>query len=374
MKKALKRLMSLILVSVLLLSFVSCNSNKDYFYKNNSSEYIYKYGDYVIDKNFYTYWLSRYKADVLYSFSDFKDTEEYWQTSMGDQTIDDVYTGFADDTVKRHLMSMYLFSYYGLTLDDKYIQSVDTQLTEILNDRYDGNVALFNEEAREYGLNYNMVREIYIAEMKTAIVYQYLLETELKSKLTDEAKEQYLSENYAHTTHIFVSTEYSYNIDKDGNIIYNSNGSYTEKLTEEQKKEKQQKIAEIDALTLTSENFAEYQKKYNEDITIDKYEDGYYVYADMDYDPKYISAALSMDEGEVRKVEGTNGTYYILKQPMKESAYKNEKNSDFFADFEENAYDYLYWTYMEEQFEKIATNEENKKGISLKTVTACFYF
>ena len=54
--------------------------------------------------------------------------------------------------------------------------------------------------------------------------------------------------------------------------------------------------------------------------------------------------------------------------------YKNYKNNDFFADFEENAYDFLYWTYMEEQFEKIATNEENKKGISLKTVTACFYF
>ncbi len=370
-----KRIIAAALSVCMCLAGASCaGSSKDYFYKNKTEEYIYRYGDYTVDKNFYTYWLARYKAVLMYSYSDIEDTDEYWNKDYGNGSADVVLTAYADETVKNYLTSLYLFSKYGLSMSEDKVDSVDSQLSEILLDGFEGNVAKLNEQAYEFGINYNMLRQIYIAEAKTEIVYNYMTGALLSEKLNDELRDSYLYDNYARTTHIFISTENSYNIDEDGNIIYDSDGKYTAELTEEQKKEKQELIDKIDDAAPNSENFSEFQKQYNEDPAVDKYENGYFVSTQTDYDTRYITAALSMETGEVKKVQTDDGVFYILKKPMIAKAYSDSKNKDFFPDYDKTVLDHLYWEEMENYYKEIIVNEELKKGISIKTVRPCFYF
>ena len=251
---------------------------------------------------------------------------------------------------------------------------MDKQLAEIVDDGYGGDVSALNAEAYQFGINYDMLRQIYMAEAKTEVVYSYLTSKVLSDKLTDELREKYLGENYAHTTHIFVATEYSYNIDKDGNIIYDSDGNYTTELTDAEKAEQKKKIEKLDSLSITRENFSEYQNEYNEDPAVSMYKNGFFVSSSNNYDAAYVTAALTMSPGEVKKVEGSEGVYYILKEEMPEGAYSNKDNSDFFDKYDSKILDYLYWQYMEQIYKDISTNEEVKKGISVKSVSPCWYF
>lgn len=374
MKRVLKCFLCLILVLVVALCAASCGSSKDYFYKNNTKDYVYKCGEFVVEKNFYTYWLARYKAILMYTYSDIKDTDEYWDSQQGDSTINDIMTAYADNTVKNYIASLYLFNKFTLDLGTSKVANVEEQLSEILEDGYDGNVANLNKEAYQYGINYDMLRQIYIAEAKTEAVYSYLTSQVLKNKLTDELRASYLNENYAHTTHIFVGTEYAYNLDKDGNVIYDSNGNYTTALTDEQKKDKLAKIAELDAISLSTDNFAEYQGKYNEDPSLKNYKNGYFVSTNNNYDAAYVTTALTMKPGEIKKVEGNQGVYYILKQEMPQKAYSDTANSDFFDKYDNHILDYLYWEYMDDIYAEIEVNEEIKKTVSIKTVEPCWYF
>ena len=374
MKRMIIRVLCIILIVSSILCFVSCAGTKDYFYKNNTKEFVYKIGDFVVEKNFYTYWLARYKAVLMYTYSDIRDTDEYWDSEQGDSTTNEIMTSYADSTVKNYIASLYLFNKFALDLGSSKLATVEQQLSEILEDGYDGNVSSLNAEAYQYGINYDMLRQIYIAEAKTEAVYSYLTTQLLKGKLTDELRESYLLDNYAHTTHIFIGTEYSYNIDDEGNIIYDSNGNYTTSLTDAQKKEKQDIIAQIDALELNAVNFSDYQSKFNEDPSLKNYKNGYYVSTNNNYDAAYVTTALTMMAVEVKKVEGNQGVYYILKQEMPQKAYYDTANSDFFDKYDNHILDYLYWQYMDEIYSQIDVNEEVKKNISIKTVDPCWYF
>ena len=371
--KILKRILAVTLLALLVFSAVGCSSGS-YFYKNKSDEFIFKYGDYSVTKNFYTYWMASYKAGLMYQYSDIDDTDTFWNSAYGDSTANEVYTANADMLIKNYLMSLYLFDFYKLSLSQSKAAQLEKQLSELVADGYDGNIANLNKEAYEYGINYDMLKEIYLAEAKTEAVYDYVLTNVVNSKLTDEARESYLKANYAHTTHIFVNTEFKYNVDDKGNYIYDDKGSNTLDLTDEEKKEKERIIAELDSSSLNTVNFTELQKKYNDDPAIDKYKNGYFISANIDYDTSYVTAALTMKEGEIKKVEGKNGVFYILKQSMPEKAYADEDNADFFVDYDKSVSDYLYWEFMSGLYTKIEINTELKKDITIKSVPPCWYF
>ncbi len=372
--KIFKRILALTLTAVLLLFSIGCNISKSYFYKNNSQEYIFKYGDYSINKNFYTYWTARYKAVLMYTYSDIDDTDSFWDGEYGESSANELFTAYSDETMKNYLMSLYLFDFYKLSLSDTKLREVATQLSEVLADGYDGNIASLNEEAYQWGINYEMLGEIYEAEAKTEAVYDYVINNVIKSKLNDEARESYLNSNYANTTHIFINTEFKYNTDEKGNYIYDDKGNNTLDLTDEEKKEKQKLIDEIDSMSLSSVNFFEVQKKYNEDPAIDEYKNGYFVSSNIDFDSAYTTAALTMKEGEIKKVEGENGVFYILKKSMPKGAYADSGNADFFVDYDKTVGDYLYWDFMAELYTKIEINTEVKKDITIKTVSPCWWF
>ena len=174
MRKMKKTLTALLLIFAMLITFCSCGRGGDYIYKNNSSDYVYKYGDYAIDKSFYSYWIARYKAVLMYSYYDIEDTDSFWDTDYGNGTANEVLTAYADETIKNYLMSVYLFDKFDLQMAESVESGVDSQLKEIVDDAYEGNVALLNEDGYEYGINYNMLRQIYLAEAKTELVYDHL--------------------------------------------------------------------------------------------------------------------------------------------------------------------------------------------------------
>jgi ParB-like chromosome segregation protein Spo0J len=76
------------------------------------------YNEYTVDVNYYTYWLSRFKANFLDHYTDVEDTEEYYDSviSADGRTAAEVMTDISDEAIKNFLVSEYLCDVYGLKL------------------------------------------------------------------------------------------------------------------------------------------------------------------------------------------------------------------------------------------------------------------
>jgi len=83
-----------------------------------------------------------------------------------------------------------------------------------------GSKTKLNAVLSAYGVNYNMLREIYIAEAKVAAVQAHLY-GENASLIGDNLKTEYLEENYVHFRQILLASyKYVYETDANGDVIY----------------------------------------------------------------------------------------------------------------------------------------------------------
>lgn len=361
----MKRVFTLLLSVVMLATLLS---------SCRSTEYVMKYQDKKISVNYYTYWLSSYKARLMYYYSDIQDSEEFWNSEYAQGvTIDSFLTSNVDDYVKRYLIADYLCDYYKISLTDSAVSSIDDQLAQILEDVGSGSVSKFNSVASEYGVNYKMLRNIYIMEAKAEMVYDYIIENQIKSTITDAVIEDYYQNNYCRLKHIYISTQFSTNYDENGDPVYDADGNYTKDYTDEEKAAQIAKAAQLEAV-ITPQNFADYVDTYNEDPAVKNYTNGFYLSAATDYDSNIIKAGLTMNVGEVQKVETDYGIYFIYKCELDQGAWANNANSDFFGDIYSDVSDKLYNDLISGYYSDVQINEEVKEGISIKTVSPCNYF
>jgi len=366
MKKRVLRILCAAIAALLLaLPLASCGAK----------DAVMTYEGYSFNTNFYTYWLSSFKANFLYSYYDVVDTEEYFDSVISDdgKTADQVMTEMSDDIIKTYLVAEYFCDKYGISPTENMLKAIDEQLERILTEQADGSKNAFNAIAAEYGINYKMLSEIYIIEAKAELFYQFYAQNFLTPTLTDDMRSEYCKNNYAKCDFIYVSTQYRYNTNEEGKFVFDENGSYLIDLTEEEKKDKQSKISEL-AAKLNESNFDSLRKEYNEDPSADEYKNGYYFSFNMEYNESVLTAAQLMDEGEIRRVDTDYGVYFLRKHQTEGDAYSKEENADFFTDFDTLLVQYLFDKMMAEETAKVVINEENKKGISIKTVSPCSYF
>ena len=220
MKKTILRILCFSLCLILLLPLLSACGEKN----------VYELGPYSIRKDEYAYLLSVYKRDVLeglgldetylsYSYDSSHTYGEYIEKAYREEFEQSVYT---------LLYALALFDEYGLSLTSEEKEAVKTSATSVILYYGNGSVSTFNSLASAYGFSKNTIYDIYEKQAKETKLINYLYGSGF-SKLTDEQKENYYSQNYIHFQIIVVNTLYQ----------KNDNGTFTN-LTEEEMKAKKQ--------------------------------------------------------------------------------------------------------------------------------------
>ena len=178
--------------------------------------------------NHYQFLLSRWKGALVSgnvtnngynaeqdAFYDLKD--KFNGTDL--QTLSEYYSDRILENCKTYTAVLWLFESMNLSLSEEQIQSVDQQMADILN-AYGGSKTKLNALLGTYGINYNLLREMYLIEEKISVVKNALYGTE-GSLLGEEVKEQFLEDNYVRFKQIFLPYfTYVYKTDANGDEIY----------------------------------------------------------------------------------------------------------------------------------------------------------
>ncbi len=182
-----------------------------------------------ISVNTYQLMLSRMKGNLCYygyTANDLTaDRNAFWDYQDkfdGEtfETIDQYYSRMILENCKTYLAALYLFEREGLRLSDKELEDIEERLYEHLRADGDGSKTKLNAVLAAYGVNYDILEEIYTMEAKVAAV-QTALYGENASKVGPNVKDEFMQENYVHFRQIFLpSYNYVYEADQNGDTVY----------------------------------------------------------------------------------------------------------------------------------------------------------
>lgn len=179
--------------------------------------------------NLYEFMLSRMKGALVsggYTVNNYTPEQDsfwdYQDTFNGTdrQTLNEYYGDLILENCRTYLAAMWYFESMDLTLTDEQEQSIEQRLDDALEEHGDGSKTKLNSVLSNYGINYNMLREIYtLEEMVNAV--QTAKYGANASLVGHNIKEDYLAENYVHFKQIFFPYyRYVYVTDENGDTVY----------------------------------------------------------------------------------------------------------------------------------------------------------
>ena len=291
MKKRIFAILLVIAVCVSAIALPSCASR---------GEPMMSLADKTLTVNTYELLLSRMKGTLEFYGYDVND-ESFWRTvvSADGSTYDDYFSTTILEEAYHYLISDYLFDREGLVMSDERVAEVDALLAAMVKTA--GSKTALNAELKEFGVNYEMLREVYILEEKIEMLREHLYGKD-GEKIDETVKEEYLGENYVAFGQIFLASYYYVSeTDKNGDSIY-----YTSDKREEIAYDKSAGSTRVDEFGKTETDKLGDPVYYTEDgkIAYDKVNGKIaYVYVtDKDGKPtKEIKTALYSDEkqGEI---------------------------------------------------------------------------
>jgi hypothetical protein len=226
MKKAILRLCALLLVALLLLpTLASCGART-----GKAMLTLEKDGIKVsISVNVYELLLTRMKGTLAfygYTANGVKPTDRaFWDytdkfNGTDLQTIDEYYRGQIYNNCRTFLVALYLFEREGLSLTAAEQAKIRERLDELVLSDGGGSKTKLNAVLSSYGVNYDILKEVYTIEAKIKALQNHLY-GESASKLGPEIKNEYLEKNYVHFRQVFLAAyHYVYETDKNGDDIY----------------------------------------------------------------------------------------------------------------------------------------------------------
>lgn len=339
-----------------------------------AGEPVLTYKDSVITENEFTYYLATYKARFMSTYSDFKDTASFYASELGDTglTAEQYLFDSVVHNVKMSLVCDSLAKENGLSVSDSTKAVIDEYLADFITEYSGGSKTQFNQALSQYGINADMLRELYLRDELGMVLYDYLYGSSGTIGITDADRKAYLDENYTRIRHIYVNNKYQYDVDENGIVQTNSDGTYkTAPLTGELLESQNAKIASIDTALETGEDFDAVYAAYSEDQL---YENGYYLTRSMDFVDDVVVSAFDLETGSYVKVESEVGTHYIMRLEMDESPWDAEENADFFADYDTAVGTALFTTYIESFTDEVEVNEEILAGYSVENSPANYRF
>ena len=210
---AIRRLLSVILCLALLVGAVSltaCSSKSPVLLELDGIE---------ITSNQYQFFLSRVKGSLYYTGYNVE-SEKFWNMIIDDKnnTYDDYFRNAVLEDARRYIAALTIFEEKGLVLPQSYMDQIDEDITEYLRDA--GSKSSLNTLLGAYGVNMDMLREIYVMEAK----YDYLQKViygEDGELLAAETRMAYLDEHAVCFKQVLIRAfDYVYEKDTNGDDIY----------------------------------------------------------------------------------------------------------------------------------------------------------
>ncbi len=331
------------------------------------------YGDSTITENQFTYYLATYKASFLTSYADVEDTAAFYDLLLPNgQTGEEYLFGETVNNVCLSLICGELFDKNGLVLDDSVTKAVDSYVQSFIDDYAGGDKRVLNSELAAYGLNVEMLRDIYLLEEKGTVLYDHLYGEKGTVGVTEEELDTYYRENYARVRHIYVNDRYDYETTAEGYTARDENGNYvTRPLTEEEQAAKDGVVAAIDDALASGTDFETVYETYSEDKY---YENGYYLTRDMDFIDVVELSAFELAIGEWVKVESEVGTHYIMRLDYDEKPWEKEENEDFFDGFKETVAFLSFTEYVGQFVPDVVRDEGKLSTFSVESSPANYRF
>ena len=395
MKRLSVKIIAVVLCVIMSVACVGCSSQGETCMELEGT---------TLSVNMYQLFLSRMKGTLAsgYAFGEKALEDSFWDTvvSSDGTTYNDLYSAQVLSNMKNYIAALHVFEELDLELPDSYIEDIDTQIQELIDNDADGSKTTFNSILAKYGVNYNMLREAYIIEAKISYLNDHLYGAD-GSKISDVLLDEYYTSTYARFKHVFIYTyELIYETDTDGNDVWykientkkisydttakpkkDANGNLIKdrngdvvyvneegkiaydkangvrnpkrdangnQVTREYTTEELIKASDRATLILeqAEENnytlFDSLVKSYSEDDGMSEYTNGYYVTRESNYDSKEVIEALfDMKEGEIRRVDSEYGIHLVMRYELEDRGYANKDNADFFISNNSGGYIFL---------------------------------
>ncbi len=343
----------------------------------DSSAPVLTLGDVSISENVYHYWASTYKGDFLYRYEDVENTEDFWNGKLIDgMSAAEYFDAVILENVQYTLVCMQLFDEYGLVISGSEKESIQDLISDYLKEYAQGNRNLLNQALGEYGVNMDLLENIYIDDAKTSKVYEYLYGENGQTPIGDAQLEKYYQENYVHLQMIFINNKYQYKTDSNGKYITDEKGqAVTEELDADTKAQRDESIRKVREGLESGVSFEELYETYSE---LKAYENGYYFSKGTTYNDQIyydiIQKAMDMEPQETAVVEGEYGTCIIQKLELDQGAWEDKENSDFFDGFKDTVGDTVFREFLREHFDDIEVDADAIASYSIRTVTPNYTF
>jgi hypothetical protein len=209
----IRRLLSVVLCLALLVGAVSLTAC------SNKSPVLLELDGIEITANQYQFFLSRVKGSLHYTGYNVE-SDDFWNMIIDDQntTYDEFFRNAVLEDARRYLAAMAIFEEKGLVLPQAYLDRIDKNMEDYLRDA--GSKSSFNSMLSAYGVNMDMLREIYVMEAK----YEYLQKVIYGADgelLAPEARMAYLNEHVVGFKQVLIRAfDYVYETDLNGDVIY----------------------------------------------------------------------------------------------------------------------------------------------------------
>ena len=184
---------------------------------------------YTISTNQYQLLLSRVKASLYYAGYSV-DSSTFWDMVIDSEgnTYDQYFRNAALNDAKRYLAAAVIFDEEGLVLPQSYKDAIDEDINEYIRDA--GSKSALNNALSAYGVNVDMLRDLYELEAKYAYLQAHLYGAE-GEKIAANVRYDYLTEHAVCFKQVLIRAfDYVYETDNNGDEIYYKVGENNAKI------------------------------------------------------------------------------------------------------------------------------------------------
>lgn len=210
---AIRRLLSVFLCLALLAGSVVLTACSD------KGKTLLELDGHTVSANQYQFLLSRVKGSLYYAGYSV-DSSTFWDMVIDSDgnTYDEYFRNAALTDAKRYLAAAVIFEEEGLVLPQSYKDAIDEDIEEFIRDA--GSKAALNNQLSAYGVNLDMLRDLYELEAKYAYVQAYLYGAD-GEKIAANVRYEYLTEYAVCFKQVLIRAfDYVYETDLNGDEIY----------------------------------------------------------------------------------------------------------------------------------------------------------
>ena len=324
-KKTISVLLALVFILATCISAVSCSSGK----------VVMSFENYKVTEDMYRYWMINWKDYYVNNYSDVEDSDEFWQgENIQGGTNEQYLTEQIEQRIQYYLVAQALFEKYKLKLTSQEKDAVKQDIDEQIE--YFGSRSAFNSHLHDkYGIDVNVLEDVYVWEAKYNTVYKHLFDVENGIMTSTDAEiDEYYKDNYARVKYVMFFKAVKYVYDDNGKKLTDANGNYKfEDLSEQQQTEVAKKVQKLFEEIKGGADIDPHVEKLMPEFGFDvaKYPNGFYITADEYslHTAAVTSAALEMEVNEVRLAESEDCFFIIKKLDLVDKAYVGADNSQF---------------------------------------------